>query len=53
MNSIDKPLEGGPTDSIHKLPIREVYGVLATRPQGLTQAEAAERLQQFGSNVIQ
>jgi P-type Ca2+ transporter type 2C len=52
MKSIDKPLEGGPTDSIHKLPIREVYSVIATRPQGLTQAEAAERLQQFGSNVI-
>jgi Ca2+-transporting ATPase len=52
MKSIDKPLDGGPTDSIHKLPIREVYGVLATRPQGLTQAEAAERLQQSGSNVI-
>ena len=53
MKLIDKSLEGGPTDSIHKLPIREVYGVLAARPQGLTQAEAAERLQQFGSNVIQ
>ena len=52
MKLIDKPLEGGPTESIHKLPIREVYGVLATRPQGLTQAEAAERLQRFGSNVI-
>jgi magnesium-transporting ATPase (P-type) len=34
------------------LPIREVYGALATRPQGLKQAEAEERLQQFGSNVI-
>ncbi|HXZ29621.1 MAG TPA: HAD-IC family P-type ATPase, partial [Dehalococcoidia bacterium] len=52
MNSIDKPLEGGPTDSIHKLPIREVYGAIATRPQGLTQAEAEERLRRFGSNVI-
>ncbi|MGA2671056.1 MAG: cation-transporting P-type ATPase, partial [Dehalococcoidia bacterium] len=53
MNSIDKPLEGGPTDSIHKLPIREVYGLLTTRPQGLTQTEAEERLCRFGSNVIQ
>ncbi len=53
MKSIDKPLDGGPTDSIHKLPIREVYGVLATRPQGLTQAEAEERLRRFGGNVIQ
>ena len=53
MKSIDKPLEGGLGDSIHKLPIREVYGVLATRPQGLTQAEAEERLRRFGSNVIQ
>lgn len=52
MKSIDKPLEGGPTDSIHKLPIPEVYSVLATRPQGLTQAEVEERLRRFGSNVI-
>lgn len=52
MNSIDKPLEGGLAGSIHKLPIREVYSVLATRPQGLTQAEAEERLRRFGSNVI-
>jgi magnesium-transporting ATPase (P-type) len=53
MNSIDKALEGGLAGSIHKLPIREVYGVLATRPQGLTQAEAAEGLRRFGRNVIQ
>jgi Ca2+-transporting ATPase len=52
MKPIDKLLEGGLTDSIHKLPIREVYGVLATRPQGLTQAEVKERLRTFGSNVI-
>jgi len=53
MKSLDKPLEGGPTDSIHKLPIREVYGALTTRPQGLTQAEVEERLGRFGRNVIQ
>jgi Ca2+-transporting ATPase len=53
MKSIEKPLEGGFTDSIHRLPIREVYSALATRPQGLTQAEAEERFRRFGSNVIQ
>ena len=53
MKSIDKPLEGGLGDSIHKLPIRDVYGVLTTRPQGLTQAEVEERLRSLGRNVIQ
>ena len=37
---------------VHAIPISEVYGALATRPQGLTQAEANERLQRFGRNVI-
>lgn len=53
MKSTDKPLEGGPGESIHRLPIREVYGVLATRPQGLTNTEIEERLRRFGSNAIQ
>jgi magnesium-transporting ATPase (P-type) len=38
--------------SIHTLPVPEVYRVLGTRPQGLTQAEAEERLERFGRNAI-
>jgi Ca2+-transporting ATPase len=53
MKSTDGPPEGAPTDSIHKLPVRDVYRLLATQAQGLSQAEAEERLRQFGSNVIQ
>jgi Ca2+-transporting ATPase len=52
VKSIDEPPAGVPTDSIHKLPIRDIYGLLATRPQGLTRAEVEERLHTFGSNVI-
>ena len=37
---------------LHTLPRDEVYGALATRPEGLTQAEAEERLQRFGRNVL-
>jgi Ca2+-transporting ATPase len=53
MKSTDEPLEGAPTGSIRKLPAREVYGLLETGPQGLSQAEAEKRLRRFGSNVIQ
>jgi P-type Ca2+ transporter type 2C len=38
--------------SIHSLPVAEVHAALATRPEGLSQAEAAERLQQVGPNAI-
>ncbi|MEA4889760.1 MAG: cation-transporting P-type ATPase [Clostridiaceae bacterium] len=44
------------TDSpgkIHELSITEAYAALGTRPEGLTQEEAAERLQQYGKNTIQ
>jgi Ca2+-transporting ATPase len=52
MKSIDKPLERDVGESIHKLPIREVYGALETRFQGLTRTDAEERLRRFGSNAI-
>ncbi len=41
-----------PTESIHRLPIPEVYAALGTKPSGLTQAEAQERLQRYGRNAI-
>src|SRR3990172_774738 len=37
---------------LHTLPRDEVYGALATRPEGLTQAEAEERLGRYGRNAI-
>lgn len=40
-------------ETIHTLPSAEVYAALATRPQGLTQAEAEERLRSFGRNALQ
>jgi hypothetical protein len=40
-------LEGRLGETIPTLPIPEVYPALATRPEGLTRAEAAERLQHF------
>jgi len=40
------------SESIHTISIPAVYQALETRPQGLSQAEAAERLQRFGRNAI-
>jgi Ca2+-transporting ATPase len=37
---------------IHVLPAADVYRALDTRPEGLTQAEADERLRRFGRNEI-
>ena len=34
------------------LPVSEVYAALQSRPEGLTPAEVAERLQQWGPNAI-
>lgn len=42
-----------PRKAIHGLPVSEVYAALETRVQGLTGAEAEERLQHYGSNTIQ
>jgi len=39
--------------SITTRPVSEVFHSLGTRPQGLTQSEAQERLTQFGPNTIQ
>jgi magnesium-transporting ATPase (P-type) len=38
--------------AVATLPIAEVYQALDTRPGGLTQAEAAARLQRYGPNAI-
>lgn len=51
-DSDEPPLETNLVGSIHTLPIPKVYRAMGTRPQGLTQAEATERLQRFGRNVI-
>ena len=40
-------------NAIQSLKINAVYTALQSRPAGLTSAEAAERLQQYGPNVIQ
>ncbi len=40
-------------EPIHALPPLVVYATLETRPLGLTQAEATERLQRCGPNLIQ
>jgi Ca2+-transporting ATPase len=40
------------TKSIHTYAAAEIYGLLATGPHGLCQAEAEERLKIFGSNTI-
>ena len=39
-------------EAIQALPISDVYTLLGTRPQGLTNAEAAARLEQHGHNII-
>lgn len=40
------------SESIHTIPLSAVYNALKTQPQGLTQAEAEERLLHFGRNAI-
>jgi hypothetical protein len=44
--------EQRPVDSIHRLPIPQVYAALGTGLSGLNEAEAQERLQRFGLNAI-
>lgn len=39
-------------DTLHALPVQDVYSALNSRPDGLKLAEANERLQQFGTNAI-
>ncbi|HUW85314.1 MAG TPA: cation-transporting P-type ATPase, partial [Methanoregula sp.] len=38
---------------IHTLPVTDVFGVLATRPDGLTESEAVENQRRFGPNSLQ
>jgi len=40
------------TETIHTLPVSEVYSCLTTQPRGLTQEEADMRLQQVGRNAL-
>lgn len=42
-----------PARTLQALPADDVYSALESRPAGLTAAEAAERLQRFGPNVLQ
>ncbi|HXG25007.1 MAG TPA: cation-transporting P-type ATPase, partial [Chthonomonadales bacterium] len=42
----------GHPQPIHAVPVSLVYELLGSRPQGLTQAEAAVRLQRYGRNTI-
>jgi Ca2+-transporting ATPase len=51
-NSQNASLKANISESIHTISIHAVYEALKTRPQGLTQTEAEERLQRFGRNVI-
>lgn len=51
-NSKNAFLEANTSESIHTISIPAVYEALKTRPQGLTQAEAEERLRHFGRNAI-
>jgi len=39
--------------SIHQYPVDQVYGALGSRPEGLTNEEAAERLARYGRNELQ
>jgi Ca2+-transporting ATPase len=51
-DSDEPPLITDPMGSIHALPSSKVYRAMGTRPQGLTAAEAEERLRRYGRNAI-
>lgn len=40
-------------ESIHRLPVADVYAALETSPQGLSEAQVQERLARYGRNVLQ
>nr|WP_294502938.1 plasma-membrane proton-efflux P-type ATPase [uncultured Rhodopila sp.] len=44
--------ESGTKEDLHALPLDQVEKKLASSPEGLSQAEAAKRLEQFGPNEI-
>lgn len=48
----DVPPREGSAALIHEARIEDVYAALETRPAGLSQAEAAQRLLRFGPNTI-
>ncbi len=37
----------------HKIPLAELYGRVRSSPHGLTSAEAAKRLAEYGSNILE
>ena len=51
-DSDEPPLITDPMGSIHTLPSSKVYQAMGTRPQGLANAEAEERLRRYGRNAI-
>jgi potassium/sodium efflux P-type ATPase len=52
LGSISVQREGNPYEVIHAAPVSAVYEILHAQPQGLTQIEAAKRLQHYGRNTI-
>lgn len=51
-NQIEVQTNKNSDSSIQSVPIQEIYRVLDSRPEGLTQAEVQERLERYGQNVI-
>jgi len=45
--------ESGTKDDLHALPLDQVEQKLGSSPDGLSQAEAAKRLEQYGPNEIE
>ena len=52
MSSTIFRLQDNSTASLHSSPASETFPILDSRPQGLSQDEAKERLQRFGLNII-
>ena len=46
-------VDDAPQQNVHRLSIAEVYTALGTTVQGLSKAEAEERLKKYGKNTIQ
>src|SRR5690349_7953743 len=45
-------LETKQPSHIHTLPLSDIWAAVATQPQGLSQSEAAARLEKYGRNTI-
>lgn len=52
ISSVDQKAQEVGAASIETLPAAEVYSALRTRPEGLSRMEAAERLREYGPNII-